>query len=79
MHVATILVVEELNDVLDIIKKYGAMPEEAYPGLNYGTDKHVHGELDKVLKHTLMLLFQIQTEDYQLLGKPDITQSLTHT
>ncbi|MGI6479000.1 MAG: aminopeptidase C [Salinivirgaceae bacterium] len=39
-----------LNDVLDIIKKYGAMPEEAYPGLNYGTDKHVHGELDKVLK-----------------------------
>ncbi|HON17878.1 MAG TPA: C1 family peptidase [Salinivirgaceae bacterium] len=39
-----------LNDVIDIIAKYGALPEEAYPGLSYGTEKHVHGELDKVLK-----------------------------
>ncbi len=39
-----------VNDVIDIIEKYGAMPEEAYPGLNYGTTGHVHGELDKLLK-----------------------------
>ncbi len=39
-----------LNDVIDVIEKYGAMPEEAYPGLNYGTTGHVHGELDKILK-----------------------------
>jgi bleomycin hydrolase len=39
-----------LNDVIDVIEKYGIMPEEAYPGLQYGTKSHVHGEIDKVLK-----------------------------
>ena len=39
-----------VNDVVDVIAKYGIMPEEAYTGLNYGTDGHVHGELDKLLK-----------------------------
>ena len=34
---------------MNIIKKYGIVPEEVYPGLNYGSDKHNHGELDAVL------------------------------
>ncbi|MGI6319704.1 MAG: aminopeptidase C [Bacteroidales bacterium] len=38
------------HDVTNVIKKYGIVPEEAYLGLNYGTDNHVHGELDEVLK-----------------------------
>lgn len=38
------------NDVVHVIKKYGIVPEEAYDGLNYGTDKFVHGEFDAVLK-----------------------------
>lgn len=37
-------------DVPYVWKKYGAMPEEAYTGLQYGEEKHVHGELDAVLK-----------------------------
>ena len=37
-------------DVLYIIDKYGIVPEEVYTGLNYGTDKHQHGELDAILK-----------------------------
>lgn len=37
------------HDVMNIIKKYGIVPEEAYPGLNYGSTKHNHGELDAVL------------------------------
>lgn len=36
-------------DVTNCIKKYGIVPEEVYAGLNYGTDKFVHGELDGVL------------------------------
>ncbi len=36
-------------DVPYIWAKYGAMPEEAYKGLNYGEDKHVHGELESLL------------------------------
>ena len=38
------------TDVLYVADNYGVVPEEAYPGLNYGETKHVHGELDSVLK-----------------------------
>lgn len=37
------------HDVTNVIKKYGAVPEEVYNGLNYGEEKHVHGELDRTL------------------------------
>ena len=38
------------HDVTQVIKKYGIVPEEVYTGLNYGETKHVHGEMDRVLK-----------------------------
>ena len=38
------------HDVTYVLKHYGLVPEEAYKGLNYGTDNHVHGEFDEVLK-----------------------------
>lgn len=37
------------HDVLYVLKNYGLVTEKAYPGLNYDTDNHVHGELDEVL------------------------------
>lgn len=37
-------------DVPYVWQRYGAVPEEVYTGLNYGEDKHVHGELDAVLE-----------------------------
>lgn len=37
-------------DVLETLDEYGVMPEEAYKGLNYGSETHNHGELDKILK-----------------------------
>ncbi|MDE5967992.1 MAG: aminopeptidase [Muribaculaceae bacterium] len=37
-------------DVPYIWEKYGAVPESVYPGIKYGEDKHVHAELDAVLK-----------------------------
>ena len=36
-------------DVPYVWKKYGAIPEEVYSGLQYGENKHVHGELDAAL------------------------------
>ncbi|MDR1594223.1 MAG: aminopeptidase [Prevotellaceae bacterium] len=36
-------------DVIHASEKYGIVPEEVYPGLNYGDQKHNHGELDKIL------------------------------
>ncbi len=38
------------HDVTNMIAKYGIVPEDAYQGLKYGTDNHVHGEMDDVLK-----------------------------
>ena len=38
------------HDITEMIKKYGIVTEEAYPGLNYGVEKHNHGELDKILE-----------------------------
>lgn len=38
------------SDVLYVADNYGLVPEEFYPGLNYGEDKHVHGELEAVMK-----------------------------
>ena len=39
------------HDGTYVLKNYGFVPEEVYKGLNYGTKKHVHGELDEVLKN----------------------------
>ncbi|MEN8117169.1 MAG: C1 family peptidase [Bacteroidota bacterium] len=38
------------HDVVNMIKTHGIVPESVYNGLNYGEEKHVHGEMDRVLK-----------------------------
>jgi bleomycin hydrolase len=42
-----------LPDVLYVIKKYGAVPQEVYEGLNYGTEQNNHSELEGMLKAQL--------------------------
>ena len=37
------------QDVINAARNYGLMPEEAYPGNEYGTEGHVHAELDQIL------------------------------
>ncbi len=37
-------------DVPYVWDTYGAITEEAYPGIQYGEDKHIHNELDAVLR-----------------------------
>jgi len=38
------------HDVTNMIREYGIVPELVFDGLNYGEKKHVHGEMDRVLK-----------------------------
>ena len=38
------------GDVLDVVRDYGIVPQDAYSGMNYGYDLPVQGELDAVLK-----------------------------
>ena len=42
-----------LLDVGYVLKKYGMVPEDAYPGLNYGEEKHDHYEMATVMESML--------------------------
>lgn len=48
------------HDVPYVIETYGIVPEEVYQGLNYGEEKHVHGELSAVLKAYLDAVLKAQ-------------------
>ncbi len=39
----------ELFDDVYVAKNYGLVPESIFPGIKYGGDKHIHGEMDEVL------------------------------
>lgn len=39
-----------MTDVFTIIREYGIVPEEVYTGLQYGSDKHRHSEIEAVLQ-----------------------------
>ncbi len=41
------------HDVINMYAKYGAMPQEAYTGLQYGTDKNKFAEMQAILKSML--------------------------
>ena len=38
------------NDVINMSLKYGLVPDNVYPGLNYGEKMHNHSEMDAALK-----------------------------
>ncbi|MGK9475717.1 aminopeptidase C [Melioribacter sp. OK-6-Me] len=40
----------QAHDVMNVIRRYGMVPEEIYPGLKWGEKEHNHGEMDAVLK-----------------------------
>lgn len=39
-----------LYDDIYVAGTYGLVPEKVYPGINYNEDKHVHGEMDNMLR-----------------------------
>jgi len=38
------------NDVTDVMREYGMVPDTVYSGLQYDEPKHVHGEMDALLE-----------------------------
>lgn len=42
-----------LHDVINMYKKYGAVPREVYTGLNYGTDKNKFSEMAALIEGVL--------------------------
>lgn len=53
-------------DVLNMSIRYGAVPEEAYTGLNYGEEKHSHYELAEALEAYLNAVLARGTKNGKL-------------
>lgn len=47
-----------LHDVPNMLKKYGAVPQEVYTGLNYGTSKNKFGEMAALIEGLLKAAVQ---------------------
>lgn len=58
------------HDDTYVLKNYGLVPEEAYNGLNYGTDNHVHGEMDAVLKNFVDAVIKNKNKVISTAWKP---------
>jgi bleomycin hydrolase len=41
------------HDVINMYRKYGALPQEVYTGLNYGTNKNNFGEMSGIMESVL--------------------------
>lgn len=54
------------GDVLNMCELYGAMPEEAYKGLNYGETKHSHYEMADALEAYLKAVLARGTKNKKL-------------
>ncbi len=51
----------QLHDVLNIYRKYGAVPREVYTGLHYGSDKNNFGEMTSMLDAMLGAVIKSKT------------------
>ena len=46
------------SDVLTVLETYGIVPESEMKGLNYGTNQHMHFEMDEILKGIVSALIK---------------------
>ncbi len=46
------------HDAKNVMINYGIVPEQVYNGLNYGETKHVHGEMDNMLKQQVDVVIE---------------------
>ncbi len=51
-------------DMLNVIDKYGILPQDAYPGMKVNSEMHDHREMDKVLK----AMADVFVKEYKLSG-----------
>lgn len=57
-------------DVFYVYEHFGMMPEDAYIGLNYGEEDHVHGEFDNVLKSYVDAVIKNKNKKLSTAWKP---------
>ncbi len=65
----------EYNDVFDMIKKYGIVPESIYPGMIEGEQHHNHKEIHDVLKAYVDAVVIDEDEENELMMRDEITMA----
>ncbi len=66
------------HDVTNVIRKYGIVPEEVYTGLNYGEEKHVHGELDRVLLENVKAVVENPNKKISTIWQESLNSTLNN-
>lgn len=64
------------HDVVYVMKHYGMVPDTVYTGLNYGSEKHMHGELDNVLKAMVDAIVENPNKKLSTAWKPAVEGTL---
>lgn len=64
------------HDVTYVLKNYGIVPESVYTGLNYGEKKHVHGEMDEVLKGIVDAVIENKNKKLSTAWEESVTGTL---
>jgi bleomycin hydrolase len=57
-----------LHDVINMYRKYGALPQSVYTGLNYGTSKNKFAEMAAINEAFLAAVVKNLTESLPLTG-----------
>lgn len=64
------------HDVTNMIRKYGIVPDEIYRGLDYGEEKHVHGEMDQLLKSQVEAIVKNENRKLTPVWQETVTATL---
>lgn len=48
------------HDVINVVREYGLMPDEAYSGLAYGQKEHQHSEMEEVMTGMLNTMLKLK-------------------
>lgn len=64
------------HDVTNMIKRYGIVPECIYDGLNYGEEKHVHGEMDIMLEKQVKSIIENKNKKLSTVWHDAINSTL---
>jgi bleomycin hydrolase len=64
------------HDVTYVLKNYGIVPDSVYAGLNYGEKKHVHGEMDDVLKGIVDAVIENKNKKLSTAWEESVTGTL---
>ena len=64
------------HDVIYVMKHYGMVPDTVYTGLNYGTEKHIHSEMDQMLKAMVDVAVKNPNKSLSTAWQPAINGAL---